>query len=80
MISDNDLYSLAIFFGSLAMLLIVVYHFLEINANKSDEEGGILSKGDIKTLSSSASVVGQEDGIQKGGKQQATGAAGRGGK
>lgn len=80
MISDNDLYSLAIFLGSFAMLLIVVYHFLEINANKSDDEGEILSKGDIKTLSSSASVVGQEDGIQKGGKQQATGAAGRGGK
>ena len=32
MISDNDLYSLAIFLGSLAMLLIVVYHFLEVNA------------------------------------------------
>lgn len=62
------------------MLLIVVYHFLEINANKSDDEGEILSKGDIKTLSSSASVAGQEDGIQKGGRQQATGAAGKGGK
>lgn len=32
MISDDDLYTLAIFLGSLAMLLIVVYHFLEINA------------------------------------------------
>ncbi len=32
MISDNDLYSLAIFLGSLSMLLIIVYHFLEINA------------------------------------------------
>ena len=32
MISDNDLYSLAIFLGSLAMLLIVLYHFLEVNA------------------------------------------------
>ncbi len=32
MISDNDLYTLAIFLGSLAMLLIVLYHFLEINA------------------------------------------------
>ena len=83
MISDDDLYSLAIFLGSLAMLLIVVYHFLEINAEKSDDEGEILSEGHTKTLSSSASVVGQEDEIQKGGKQQATGAtgaAGRGGK
>ncbi|MCJ1446968.1 MAG: hypothetical protein MMC23_007476 [Stictis urceolatum] len=32
MISDDDLYSLAIFLGAIAMLLIVVYHFLEVNA------------------------------------------------
>lgn len=34
MISDNDLYSLAIFLGSAAMLLIIVYHFLEVNSTK----------------------------------------------
>ena len=79
-ISDDDLYSLAIFLGILAMLLIVVYHFLEINAKKSGDEGEILSEGHSKTLSSSASVVGQKDEIQNGGKQQAAGAAGRGGK
>lgn len=38
MISDNDLYSLAIFLGSAAMLLIVLYHFLEINAVPEAEE------------------------------------------
>ena len=32
MITDNQLYSLAIFLGSAAMLLIVLYHFLEVNA------------------------------------------------
>jgi oligosaccharyl transferase complex subunit OST4 len=32
MISDNELYRLAIFLGSAAMLLIILYHFLEINA------------------------------------------------
>lgn len=32
MISDNQLYSLSIFLGSAAMLLIVLYHFLEVNA------------------------------------------------
>ena len=36
MISDNDLYSLAIFLGCLAMLLIVLYHFLEVNAQEDD--------------------------------------------
>jgi len=37
MISDDELYRLAIFLGSAAMLLIVLYHFLEINAVEEDE-------------------------------------------
>jgi oligosaccharyl transferase complex subunit OST4 len=54
MISDSTLYSLSIFLGSLAMLLIVLYHFLEVNARDdsepnpavavdrlSDEKGGV---------------------------------------
>lgn len=32
MISDNQLYALAVFLGSAAMVLIVLYHFLEINS------------------------------------------------
>lgn len=36
MISDGDLYRLAIFLGSCAMMMIVLYHFLDVNA--SDEE------------------------------------------
>jgi len=32
MISDSQLYSLALFLGSAAMLMIVLYHFLEVNA------------------------------------------------
>ncbi|KAL8936467.1 MAG: hypothetical protein Q9211_004177 [Gyalolechia sp. 1 TL-2023] len=32
MISDDDLYSLAVFLGCLSMLLIILYHFLEVNA------------------------------------------------
>lgn len=32
MISDDDLYRLAIFLGSVSVVLIVVYHFLEINS------------------------------------------------
>ncbi|KAF5613451.1 oligosaccaryltransferase [Fusarium subglutinans] len=38
MISDNDLYRLAIFFGTSAMILIVLYHFLEVNAAKDPIE------------------------------------------
>ncbi|KAM3463367.1 hypothetical protein NHJ6243_003401 [Beauveria neobassiana] len=39
MISDNDLYTLAIFLGSAAMLLIIVYHFLEVNSTKTPVTG-----------------------------------------
>jgi|TARA_R110002003_G_scaffold1577_5_gene23267 hypothetical protein len=34
MITDNQLYSLAIFLGSASMLLIVLYHFLEVNSEE----------------------------------------------
>ncbi|KAJ5714577.1 uncharacterized protein N7483_011758 [Penicillium malachiteum] len=37
MISDNDLYRLAIFLGSCAMMLIVFYHFLDVNAHDDEE-------------------------------------------
>lgn len=32
MISDGDLYSLAVFLGSASMILIVAYHYFEVNA------------------------------------------------
>jgi len=35
MISDDDLYKLAIFLGSVAMILIVVYHFFEVNSQEN---------------------------------------------
>ncbi|KAK7977498.1 hypothetical protein PG984_005898 [Apiospora sp. TS-2023a] len=41
MISDDDLYRLAIFLGSVSMVLIVVYHFFEVN---SVEESGLAEK------------------------------------
>lgn len=37
MITDAQLYSLAVFLGSAAMLMIVLYHFLEINAQPDDK-------------------------------------------
>ncbi|KAL1992405.1 hypothetical protein VTN49DRAFT_4437 [Thermomyces lanuginosus] len=37
MISDNYLFVLAVFLGSCAMLLIILYHFLEVNAQDDDE-------------------------------------------
>lgn len=35
MITDAALYSLAVFTGSAAVLLIVLYHFLEINSDEA---------------------------------------------
>ncbi|KAL0941034.1 uncharacterized protein CTRU02_203797 [Colletotrichum truncatum] len=37
MISDNDLYRLAIFLGSAAMVLIVVYHYVEVNTKENNK-------------------------------------------
>jgi len=52
MISDDELYRLAIFLGSAAMLLIILYHFLEVNAIKepADNKSGttIPSRTDAK--------------------------------
>jgi oligosaccharyl transferase complex subunit OST4 len=41
MISDNGLYTLSLFLGSVAMLLIVLYHFLEVNAVDEDINTGL---------------------------------------
>jgi oligosaccharyl transferase complex subunit OST4 len=54
MISDNDLYTLSIFLGSCAMLLIVLYHFLEINA---DDNTNAELNADLKDEKSGAGAV-----------------------
>jgi oligosaccharyl transferase complex subunit OST4 len=36
MITDDQLYSLALFLGAASMLLIVLYHFLEVNAKDAE--------------------------------------------
>lgn len=46
MITDNQLYTLAIFLGSASMLLIVLYHFLEVNAKDADETMSSQRKAD----------------------------------
>ncbi|TVY26162.1 hypothetical protein LHYA1_G005354 [Lachnellula hyalina] len=52
MISDDDLYRLAIFLGSAAMLLIILYHFLEVNSvEESSEKVEAAAKTDAKGAS-----------------------------
>ncbi len=45
MISDDDLYRLAVFLGTAAMMLIVFYHFVEVN---SDEKVAAAEKAALK--------------------------------
>lgn len=54
MISDDELYRLAIFLGSAAMVLIILYHFLEVNAvDESAEESKVPSTTQTDTKAAS---------------------------
>jgi oligosaccharyl transferase complex subunit OST4 len=52
MISDDQLNLLAIFLGAFTMLLIVLYHFLEIN---SEDDGPILQQEKAAVVVSASS-------------------------
>mgnify|MGYP001940501494 CR=1 FL=1 len=54
MISDAQLYSLAIFLGSAAMLMIILYHFLEINARPDDKEAPVSQERKADSLPAKA--------------------------
>lgn len=62
MISDGDLYRLAIFLGSCAMMMIVLYHFLDVNASDEESPETIHAKSskpiDSTTVSSSGGTGG----------------------
>ncbi|KAH6656292.1 Oligosaccaryltransferase-domain-containing protein [Truncatella angustata] len=61
MISDDDLYRLAIFLGAIAMVLIVFYHFLEVNS--SDNPLG--EKASTAKPVQQAPAVGKSSSISK---------------
>lgn len=80
MISDNDLYSLALFLGACAMLLIVLYHFLEVNAKDdslSGESGTFTAGPDSKQIPLDADPVAFASATPAGGA--AAGGKGKGG-
>ncbi|GIZ41710.1 hypothetical protein CKM354_000500600 [Cercospora kikuchii] len=62
MISDGSLYTLALFLGFAAVLMIVVYHFLEVNSDEhqsllaqtSAVTGATSTKGSTGTIKDSA--------------------------
>ena len=76
MISDDDLYRLAVFLGSLAMLLIVVYHWLEVNKEKQQKQrdGSTMTESAAKKDGASTSAREGKTGTGQGtGAQQARG-------
>ncbi|ORY56058.1 Oligosaccaryltransferase-domain-containing protein [Pseudomassariella vexata] len=61
MISDDDLYRLAIFLGSVAMVLIVVYHFFEVNS----EDSALAEKAVKVQPAQQAPAVGKQSNVAK---------------
>lgn len=65
MISDTDLHRLAMFLGSCAMMMVVLYHFLEVNAQDDESvedssvAGTVKSSGDAKPAPIAASAGGR---------------------
>ncbi|KAI2634372.1 Oligosaccaryltransferase-domain-containing protein [Hypomontagnella submonticulosa] len=62
MISDDDLYTLAIFLGSMSMVLIVLYHFFEVN---SREDSALAEKAAKATPSQQPAAIGKQSGVTK---------------
>ncbi|KAK4190026.1 Dolichyl-diphosphooligosaccharide--protein glycosyltransferase subunit 4 [Podospora australis] len=56
MITDSQLYSLAILLGSAAMVLIVVYHFLEVNAD-DNKDAPLKEKVPVKATAQTTSAT-----------------------
>ncbi|EEH05139.1 hypothetical protein HCBG_06258 [Histoplasma capsulatum G186AR] len=61
MISDEQLYQLAMFLGSCAMLLIVLYHYLEVNAKDSSATSSTSSQS--SSVQSHASTSSSKNSI-----------------
>ncbi|KAK2798645.1 hypothetical protein FQN51_007506 [Onygenales sp. PD_10] len=79
MITDDQLYQLAIFLGSCAMLLILLYHYLEVNAKDVPEPATPSSTSSKQPApSSSAAAVAAAGGRQSGTSTPAGAVAGGG--
>lgn len=60
MISDGDLYRLAIFLGSCAMMMIVLYHFLDVNARDDKDPGESNSAKSARSTAKATSAPSSE--------------------
>ncbi|KAJ5584827.1 uncharacterized protein N7459_004627 [Penicillium hispanicum] len=60
MISDGDLYRLAIFLGSCAMMMIILYHFLDVNACDEEDHAAPENAKSVKNTAESTSIASTE--------------------
>jgi len=54
MISDDELYRLAIFLGCASMILIVIYHYFEVNADENQPAVPVKTKTSVKATPQTA--------------------------
>lgn len=57
MISDADLYRLAIFLGSCSMMMVVLYHFLEVNAQDDEPDPQVATPGNPSKVSGNGDSI-----------------------
>ncbi|RMJ25941.1 Oligosaccaryltransferase [Aspergillus sp. HF37] len=56
MISDSDLHRLAIFLGSCSMMMVVLYHFLQVNAHDDEADADVAAGSSTKSGNSESSA------------------------
>ena len=74
MISDADLYRLAMFLGSCSMMMVVLYHFLEVNAQDDESDQQTPATPSAKVVSGNgASIAAGASPVAAGGSSSAIG-------
>lgn len=56
MISDSDLHRLAIFLGSCSMMMVVLYHFLQVNAQDDEADADVAAGSSSKSGNTESSA------------------------
>ncbi|RJE24376.1 Oligosaccaryltransferase [Aspergillus sclerotialis] len=73
MISDADLYRLAIFLGSCSMMMVVLYHFLEVNAQDDESDTQVAPGNSSKVSGNGESIAAGAPPVPVGGSSSAIG-------
>lgn len=73
MISDADLYRLAMFLGSCSMMMVVLYHFLEVNAQDDEPDQQTPVGHSAKVPGNGASIAAGASPVTVGGSSSVSG-------